>query len=187
MRQQVFIYGAGAMAIVLALSNYLVLFPLGDWLTYAAFSYPFAFLITDCVNRFAGAKCARRVVFAGFAIGVPLSFVFSYFAADINAQTAMRIAAASGIAFACAQFMDVEIFNRLRNNAWWLPPLASSAPASIADTVLFFALAFVATDVPWIQLAAGDLAVKAFMLAVLLPLYRLLTFRLSPPLLLTSH
>ncbi|MGU9951906.1 MAG: queuosine precursor transporter [Gammaproteobacteria bacterium WSBS_2016_MAG_OTU1] len=180
MRKQTFFYGAGAMALVLALSNYLVLFPLGDWLTYAAFSYPFAFLITDCVNRFAGAACARRVVFVGFAIGVPLSFVFNYIAADLTAQGAMRIAAASGAAFACAQLMDVAIFNRLRNNAWWLPPLASSAPASIVDTFLFFALAFIATDVPWVQLAAGDLAVKAFMLAVLLPPYRLLTFRLSP-------
>ena len=163
------------MSAVLALSNYLVFFPLGDWLTWAAFSYPLAFLVTDCVNRVAGADCARRVVLAGFAVGVPLSFAVNA-AAGEETLAAFRVAAASGAAFACAQLMDVAVFNRLRNRRWWLPPLASSAPSSAVDSALFFGLAFAGTDVPWMQLAAGDLAVKLLMVAALLPPYRFLTF-----------
>ena len=166
------------MAVVLALSNYLVLIPLGDFLTWAAFSYPLAFLATDCVNRIAGPACARRVVFAGFACGLPLSF-FAGYAGGETAALAARIAFASGTAFAASQILDVAVFHRLRRAAWWLPPLASSAPASAADTFLFFFLAFAGGETPWIALAAGDLAVKTLMILALLPPYRMLTFRLA--------
>lgn len=182
MRDKVFLGGAAAMAAVLALSNYLVLIPLGDFLTWAAFSYPLAFLITDCINRIAGPAVARKVVFAGFVFGVPLSFFVSHFAAGESAILALRIAAASGIAFVAAQLLDVAVFHRLhrlRRAAWWLPPLASSAPASVADTFLFFFLAFVGSGAPWHFLAAGDLAAKAAMILLLLPPYRMLTFRLA--------
>ena len=167
------------MALVLAMSNYLVRFPLGEWLTWAAFTYPLAFLVCDFVNRAAGAACARRVVAAGFIVGVPLSFVFGLGGGD--AVIALRIAAASGAAFAAAQMLDIAIFNRLRHAAWWLPPLASSLPAVSADTFLFFALAFAGTEVPWQVLATGDLAVKIGMALLLLPPYRLLTWRLANP------
>lgn len=170
--------GTAAMAVVLALSNYLVLLPLGEWLTWGAFSYPLVFLVTDCVNRAAGAACARRVIAAGFIFGVPLSFFTNYAVADSGFITAARVAAASGAAFAGAQLLDVAIFNRLRNASWWLPPLASSATASVIDTFLFFALAFAGLGLPWMQWAAGDLAVKALMVAILLPPYRFLTLRL---------
>lgn len=178
MHNKVFWGGAVAMALVLALSNYLVLIPLGDFLTWAAFSYPLAFLVSDCVNRAAGPACARKVVFAGFACGLPLSFIAVYSGGETVALAA-RIAAASGTAFAVSQLLDVAVFHRLRRAAWWLPPLASSAPASAVDTFLFFFLAFAGSGVPWTTLAAGDLAIKTLMILLLLPPYRMLTFRLA--------
>ncbi len=167
------------MAAVLAASNVLVLFPLGEWLTWAAFSYPLAFLVTDCANRAAGPKCAQKIVLAGFIIGAPLSFFANFYGAGETALVAGRIAAASGAAFAAAQLLDIAVFHRLRRAKWWLPPLASSAPASVVDTFLFFALAFAGAGLPWAQWAAGDLAAKALMILLLLPPYRILTFRLS--------
>ncbi len=175
--KRVFWRGAAAMALTLAVSNYLVRFPLGDWLTFAALTYPAAFLITDCANRIAGAAAARRVVFAGFVFGVPLSFVFGGALAGDFAGAA-RIAAASGAAFFCAQSVDVAVFDRLRRRGeWWRAPAFSSLPASALDTVLFFSLAFAGTDAPWTTLAAGDFAVKLAMIWILLPPYRLLTRR----------
>lgn len=150
------------MAATLALSNFLVQFPMGDWLTWGAFSYPAAFLVTDLSNRFGGAAFARRVVYAGFAVGVVISIITS----------TGRIAAASGVAFLCAQLLDVLIFDRLRRSAWWRAPVISSAAASITDTFLFFALAFYSTGGPWPTWAAGDLLAKAAMLAVLIVPYR---------------
>ena len=176
MHNKAFWGGAAAMAAVLALSNFLVLIPLGDFLTWAAFSYPLAFLVSDCVNRIAGPTCARKVVFFGFVFGLPLSFFVVYAGGD-SAALAVRIAAASGTAFVAAQLLDVAVFHRLRRAAWWLPPLASSAPASVVDTFLFFFLAFVGSGVPWATLAAGDLAAKILMILVLLPPYRMMTFR----------
>ena len=180
MRDKTFFYGAAAMAAVLALSNTLVRYPFvwfEEWLTWAAFSFPLAFLVTDCVNRAAGVAMAQKVVAAGFVVGVPLSFAVNV---GDGATVAARIALASGVAFACAQLLDVKIFSRLRHNAaWWLPPMASSAPASLVDTFLFFGLAFFSTGVPWLQLAVGDLAVKILMILLLLPPYRLLTFRMQ--------
>lgn len=170
------------MAVVLVVSNYLVQFPLGNWLTLAAFTYPLAFLVTDCVNRTGGGGIAARVVGVGFIFGVPLSLAFNYFTADSGGWlAAVRISAASGLAFALAQTMDIAIFNRLRRRAaWWQPPLFSSALASVADTALFFSLAFAGSDVPWLTLGLGDLAVKALMLLLLLPPYRLLTLHWKP-------
>ena len=179
MQSKVFVIGSVAMALVLALSNYLVLFPLGEWLTWAAFSFPLAFLVTDCVNRIANAAIARKVVYVGFIIGAPLSFFSAQAADGATWQNAARIAIASGTAFACAQLLDIAIFNRLRKAVWWLPPLASSAPTAVVDTFLFFGIAFVGLGLPWQQWAVGDLFVKAIMIAILLPPYRLLTFRFA--------
>ena len=181
----IFLGGVLSMAAVLTVSNYLVQFPVGDWMTWAAFTYPLAFLVTDCVNRAADAATARRVVVVGFVFGVPLSFFFNYYfpAGDVAAAdiviVAARIAFASGAAFAAAQLLDVTIFDRFRRAAWWLPPLASSMPSSLLDTALFFFLAFAYTDVPWLSLAIGDFAVKAAMALLLLPSYRFIVWRLA--------
>ena len=164
--------GAAAMAAVLIVSNYLVQFPLGNWLTWAAFTYPIAFLVTDCINRTAGAALATKVVLFGFLFGVPLSFLF-ILASTGDWFIAGRIAGASGLGFISAQAADIAIFSRLRNAAWWLPPVASSAPASLLDTTVFFFVAFAGTNTPWAALAAGDLAIKILMVVLLLPLYRL--------------
>ena len=179
----VFRLGAFAMAAILALSNYLVLQPINDWLTWGHFSYPLAFFVTDCVNRAAGARIAKRVVAVGFCFGVPLSFAVNalFPAADSEIwSAAARIAAASGLAFACGQALDVTVFNRLRDSAWWRAPMFSSAAGSVADTFLFYFLAFAgAGGLPWTTWALGDLAVKCVMLAALLPPYRFFLFRLA--------
>ena len=181
----VFRAGAGAMAGILALSNYLVLLPLNDWLTWGHFSYPLAFLVTDCVNRAAGARVAGRVVAAGFVFGVPLSFAANaLFAAGGGGEgvlfAAARVAGASGAAFLCGQVLDVAVFDRLRHSAWWRAPVFSSAAGSVADTFLFYFLAFAgAGGLPWTTWALGDLSVKALMLAALLPPYRFFIFRLA--------
>ena len=154
-----------AMAVVVAVSNFLVQFPIGDWLTWAALSYPIAFLVTDITNRGFGATAARFVALWGFAWGV----VLSLWLADV------RIALASGTAFLCAQMLDIGLFARLqaRMPQWWVAPAVSSAVASIVDTWLFFALAFAGTTVPWVQLGVGDLLAKAVMVLVLLLPYRM--------------
>ena len=163
--------GVAAMALVVTASNVLVQFPLNDWLTWGALSYPFAFLVTDLTNRRFGPGGARRVVWAGFACAVALSVWFA----------GPRIAAASGTAFLVAQLADVQVFDRLRNARWWQAPLVSSALGSILDTALFFSLAFAGTGLPWTTWALGDLAVKAgFALALLIP-FRLLLEATRPP------
>lgn len=182
---KVFIGGAAAMALVLALSNLLVLFPIGEFLTWSAFVYPMSFLVTDCVNRIAGASVARKVVIFGFVFGVPLSFVFAYFGSGQGALVAARVALASGTTFCCSQLLDVFLFDRIRRAAtgskskWWLPPLVSSAPASVLDSFLFFALAFAGTGIAWYKFALGDLGAKLFMVFFLLPIYRRVTVRLT--------
>ena len=179
----VFRLGAAAMAAILALSNYLVLQPINDWLTWGHFSYPLAFFVTDCVNRAAGPRVAKKVVAVGFCFGVPLSFavnaLFPAVDSDILAAAA-RVAAASGVAFACGQGLDVAVFNRLRESAWWRAPAFSSAAGSVADTFLFYCLAFAGPGwLPWPTWALGDLAVKCLMLAALLPPYRFFVLRLA--------
>ena len=162
------LFGIGAMVAVVAVSNVLVQFPIGDWLTWGAFTYPVAFLITDLTNRAFGPAKARRVVCVGFALAVLLSIWLA----------TPRIALASGAAFLAAQLLDVRIFDRLRRTGtWWLPPLVSSSIASALDTALFFSIAFAGTAVPWITLGIGDYAVKlAVALAMLVPFRALMTF-----------
>lgn len=165
------IVGAIAMAVIVYVSNRLVVIPINDWLTWAAFTYPFAFLVTDLVNRRAGAKVAMQVVIVGFALGVVLSFV----AGD------PRIAVASGLAFLLAQSLDVAVFSKLRQRSlWWVAPGVSSTLGSVVDTFLFFSIAFVGTGVPWLQLAFGDLAVKLLMVLLALVPYRLLAQIIAP-------
>lgn len=147
------------MAVVL-LSNIAVQFPINDWLTWGAFTYPLAFFVNDLTNRSLGPKQARWAVYWGFALGVLLSL----WLADV------RIAVASGIAFFVSQLLDVKLFDHWRQRPWWQVPLWSSAIASIIDTTLFFSLAFAGTGLPWVTWALGDFAVKMLMaLALLLP------------------
>jgi len=158
-----------AMAAVIVLSNVLVQHPINDWLTWGAFSYPLVFLVTDLTNRALGPQMARRVAFVGFGIAVLLSL----WLAD------WRIALASGAAFLLAQLLDISVFNRWRQASWWKAPLIGSLVASVVDTAVFFFLAFAGTDMNWLMLAAGDLAVKALMAALLLAPYRALLPRLQ--------
>lgn len=171
-----FFIGAAAMAAALAAANYLVRFPINDWLTWAAFCYPAVYLICDCVNRLRGAALARRVVAAGFAAGLPLSFVFVYWDSG-NAALAARIAGASGAAYLISQLLDVAVFDKLRRREWWRAPLVSSSLASAVDALIFFAVAFAGSGLPWFTWMLGNLAAKAVMLFLLLPPYRVLTAR----------
>lgn len=195
--------GVAAMAVVVIASNVLVQFPVGgtlgpivlaDLLTWGAFTYPVAFLVTDLTNRRLGPAMARRVVFAGFALAVVLSI----------ALATPRIAIASGSAFLVAQLLDVAVFDRLRRRAWWQPPLVSSVLGSLVDTFLFFTIAFAAlfafvgpndpfaiasapllgalpAEAPrWVSWALGDLAVKLLVALALLAPYRALLALLAP-------
>ena len=158
-----------AMAAVIVLSNVLVQHPINDWLTWGAFSYPLVFLVSDLTNRALGPVVARRVAWAGFAVAVAVSL----------ALAPWRIALASGTAFIVSQGMDILVFNRWRRQTWWKAPLWGSLVASAVDTAVFFFLAFAGSDMNWLMLAAGDLAVKSAMAALLLAPYRALLPRLS--------
>ena len=167
---------AFSMALVVALSNYLVQFPvkyigLQDLLTYGAFSYPVAFLITDLSNRRYGKNTAKKIVYLGFALGVFLTF---YFSTNYSDLISIRIAIGSGTAFLVAQLIDVNIFDRLRNKIWFAAPLVSSLIGSTIDTFLFFSIAFYGTKINWITLSLGDLFVKIFVALVMLIPFRLL-------------
>ena len=164
---------AAAMAVVVAVSNVAVQFPINDWLTWGALTYPVAFLVTDLTNRRFGAAATRRVVYVGFAIAVALSVW----------AAGPRIAAASGSAFLAAQLLDVLIFDRLRRSeTWWRAPLASSLSGSAVDTALFFSLAFAGTGLPWITWGLGDFGVKVAMaLALLMPFRTLMRFVAAAP------
>lgn len=158
-----------AMLIVITASNYLVQFPINDWLTWGAFTFPVAFLVTDLTNRAVGASAARRVAWTGFAIAVLVSL----------ALAPWRIAVASGVAFIVGQLLDIVAFNKLRTLSWWKAPLIGSVVASVVDTGIFFFLAFYGSDMNWLTLAAGDLGIKWLMAAVLLAPYRLMLPRLQ--------
>ncbi len=153
-----------AMAAIVALSNVAVQYPINDWLTWGALTYPASFLITDLTNRRFGPSRARIVVYVGFACAVALSFWLA----------TPRIALASGTAFLVAQLMDVAVFDKLRRLPWWQAPLVSSGVASVVDTALFFSLAFAGTGLPWVTWGIGDLGVKFAMAALLLLPFRLL-------------
>ncbi len=157
-----------AMLIVITSSNYLVQFPINDWLTWGAFTFPVAFLVTDLTNRAVGATAARRVAWIGFSIAVLVSLTLAPW----------RIALASGAAFILGQLLDIVAFNRLRALSWWKAPLIGSVVASVVDTGIFFFLAFAGTELDWLMLSAGDLAIKWLMAALLLAPYRAMLPRL---------
>ena len=164
------------MGVVVLSSNYLVQFPikyygLEEILTYGAFTYPVAFLITDLANRSYGKIIARRIVYIGFTIGVSFTLLFSTNFADL---ISLRIAIGSGTAFIVAQLLDVQIFDQLRNRKWFVAPLTSSFIGSTVDTFLFFSISFYGTGIPWITLSLGDLAVKIFVALMMLIPFRLL-------------
>ena len=170
------------MGVVVLLSNYLVQFPvnylnLNEILTYGAFSYPIAFLITDLSNRSFGKSSAKKIVYIGFAIGISFTLLFSTNFTDL---ISIRIAIGSGTAFIIAQLLDVQIFDNLRKKKWYIAPLTSSIIGSTVDTFLFFSISFYATGVPWVTLSLGDLLVKILItLAMLIP-FRLLLKTLKP-------
>ena len=164
------------MGVVVLSSNYLVQFPINYYgleeiLTYGAFSYPIAFLITDLANRSYGKVVARKIVYIGFVIGIAFTLFFSTTFTDL---ISVRIAIGSGTAFLVAQLLDVQIFDQLRKKKWFVAPLTSSLIGSTIDTFLFFSISFYATGIPWITLSLGDLAVKIFVALIMLIPFRLL-------------
>lgn len=192
------------MAVIVVLSNILVQFLVGDWLTMGAFVYPFAFLVTDIVNRLLGVSAARKVVGAGFVVGVFCTILGSFIVGPSGPLVTLRIAIGSGTAFLVAQLLDVAIFDRLRRGAWWRAPLVSSLIGSIVDTFMFFAIAFSAqlaflepsNDVSWaneylpllgfgpasplwMSLAVADFGMKMAVALFALGPFRLITGRLA--------
>lgn len=153
--------GVIAMAAIVVASNILVQFLFGNWLTWGAFTYPFAFLVTDLMNRLYGAPAARKVVLAGFVVGIACSFIGTQIIGEFGPLVTLRIALGSGTAFLIAQLTDVLVFDRMRAGTWWRAPLVSSLVGSSLDTAIFFSIAFSASlsfiepanDVSW----AGDI------------------------------
>ncbi len=191
--------GTLAMAIIVVASNILVQFPIGNWLTWGAFTYPLSFLVSELVNRFHGVAAARKVVLAGFAVGLICSFVGTQIVGEFGPLVTLRVALGSGLAFLVGQMLDVNLFNRLRQAAWWRAPLISGLLGSSMDTAIFFTIAFSAmfiwiepgNDVSWatgpvpllglgplvplwVSLAMADWCVK-----VLVDLCALMPFRLA--------
>lgn len=194
--------GILAMAAIVVTSNILVQFLFGNWLTWGAFTYPLAFLVTDVMNRLYGTAAARRVVIAGFVVGIICSLIGTQIMGEFGPLVTMRIAIGSGIAFFVAQMIDVSIFDRLRAGNWWSAPLASSLIGSAVDTALFFSIAFSATfsfiapsvDVSWagevvpilnvgpaapywVSLAIADFGVKLALALIALVPFHMLTRR----------
>jgi uncharacterized integral membrane protein (TIGR00697 family) len=164
------------MGAVVLSSIYLVQFPinyynLSEILTYGAFSYPIAFLITDLANRSFGKIVARKIVYLGFLLGIGFTVIFS---TDFADYISIRIAIGSGIAFLTAQLLDVQIFDKLRKKKWFIAPLTSSMIGSTVDTFLFFSISFYATGIPWFTLSLGDLSVKILVTLIMLVPFRLL-------------
>lgn len=190
--------GIIAMALIVLASNILVQFLFGNWLTWGAFTYPLAFLVTDVMNRLYGPSAARRVVFAGFIVGVICSLIGTQIQGEFGPLVTLRIALGSGIAFLTAQLLDVSIFDKMRDGAWWRAPLASTLIGASVDTALFFSIAFSASlsfieptnDVSWAgemlpMLGIGpvaplwvSLAVADWMVKIALALLALIPFRL---------
>ena len=190
--------GILAMAAIVVASNILVQFLYGQWLTWGAFTYPLAFLVTDIMNRVYGREAARRVVFAGFAVGVACSFIGTQINGEFGPLVTLRIALGSGLAFLTAQLLDIRVFNQLREGAWWRAPVVSSVVGSTVDTALFFTIAFSASltflepgnDVSWAGevlpiLGVGpaaplwvSLAVADWMVKMSLALLALVPFRI---------
>ncbi len=180
--KKIFLILSFLMGVVVLASNYLVQFPINHYglneiLTYGAFSYPIAFLITDLANRSFGKVVARKIVYIGFAIGISFTLLFSTNFADL---ISIRIAIGSGTAFLVAQLLDVQIFDKLRQKKWFIAPLTSSLIGSTVDTFIFFSISFYGTGVPWITLSLGDLSVKIFVALIMLIPFRLLLKTLKP-------
>ena len=170
------------MGAVVLSSNYLVQFPvnyygLNQILTYGAFSYPVAFLITDLANRSYGKIVARKIVYFGFFLGIGFTVLFSTNFADL---ISIRIAIGSGVAFLTAQLLDVQIFDNLRKKKWFVAPLTSSLFGSTVDTFLFFSISFYGTGIPWFTLALGDLTVKIIVALIMLIPFRMLLKTFKP-------
>ncbi|MEZ5685465.1 MAG: queuosine precursor transporter [Paracoccaceae bacterium] len=201
--------GILAMATIVVASNILVQFLLGDWLTWGAFTYPFAFLVTDVMNRVYGPAAARRVIFAGFVVGVACSLIGSQIMLQGDGfeypAVTLRIALGSGTAFLIAQMMDVAVFDRLRTGRWWRAPLVSTLIGSSLDTAIFFSIAFAGqlaflepgNDVSWaneavpllglgaaaplwVSLALADWGVKLALSLVALVPFKAIVTKLSP-------
>lgn len=149
--------GIIAMAIIVVASNILVQYPLGGFLTWGALTYPFAFLVTDLINRLDGPLAAARVVLFGFVVGIICSLIGSQIQGEYGPLVTLRVAIGSGLAFLCAQMLDIAVFNRLRAGNWWRAPLISTLVSSTLDTAIFFPVAFSAAlvalepanDVSW--------------------------------------
>ncbi len=196
--------GILAMAAIVVASNILVQFLYGQWLTWGAFTYPFAFLVTDVMNRVYGAAAARRVVVAGFVTGVACSLIGTQIIGEFGPLVSLRIALGSGLAFLCAQLLDITIFNRLRGTAWWRAPLISTLFGATLDTMIFFTVAFSAAltflepsnDVTWaneslpllgigplaplwVSLASADWSVKLMLSIVALLPFRLIVAKMT--------
>ncbi|SUV68839.1 membrane protein [Bordetella avium] len=171
MRGYQFLIAVTCMGAVVVGSNILVQVPLNNWLTWGGLSYPVAFLVTDVLNRRFGPAAARRVAWFGFAAAL---FISVWVASP-------RIALASGLAYICAQLIDIQIFDRLRDQRWWRAPLVSGVIGATADTVIFFSVAFAATGTPWITWLAGDLAIKLAINISMLAPFRALMWNLARP------
>ncbi|MEM1352499.1 MAG: queuosine precursor transporter [Pseudomonadota bacterium] len=203
--KRAYLPGIIAMAVIVVASNILVQFLYGNWLTWGAFTYPLAFLVTDVMNRVYGARAARRVVFAGFMVGVLCSLVGTQIVGEFGPVVTLRIALGSGIAFLTAQLLDVAVFSALRDGRWWRAPLASTLIGSTVDTALFFSIAFSASlsfidpaiDVSWageilpilgfgpeaplwVSLAIADWCVKLLIAMIALIPFRVITVRVVP-------
>ena len=181
MKRSFFLLSLLMGAVVLS-SNYLVQFPvnyygLNQILTYGAFSYPVAFLITDLANRSYGKIVARKIVYFGFLLGIGFTVLFSTNFADL---ISIRIAIGSGVAFLTAQLLDVQIFDNLRKKKWFVAPLTSSLFGSTVDTFLFFSISFYGTGIPWFTLALGDLTVKIIVALIMLIPFRMLLKTFKP-------
>lgn len=197
--------GIIAMAIIVVASNILVQFLFGSWLTWGAFTYPLAFLVTDIMNRVYGAGPARTVVFVGFIVGLFCSLVGTQIMGEFGPLVTFRIAIGSGIAFLTAQMLDVGIFSALRRARWWVAPLVSTVVGSSVDTALFFSIAFsgalawlepgndvswanemlpllgMGPVVPlWVSLAVADWGVKLSLALIALAPFRWVTMRRAP-------
>jgi uncharacterized integral membrane protein (TIGR00697 family) len=196
--------GILAMAAIVVASNILVQFLFGQWLTWGAFTYPLAFLVTDVMNRVYGPALARKVVFAGFVTGVICSVIGTQIQGEFGPLVTWRIALGSGLAFLTAQLLDIAIFDRLRDGAWWRAPVVSSLIGSTVDTALFFTIAFSAqlaflepgNDVSWanealpllgvgpvvplwVSLAVADWGVKLALAVIALAPFRLIVRQLT--------
>jgi uncharacterized integral membrane protein (TIGR00697 family) len=192
------IYAILAMGAIVVASNIGVQFLVADgWLTWGAFTYPLAFLVTDVTNRLYGAEKARKVVLAGFGVGLACSLVGTQIVGEFGPLVTLRIALASGTAFLMAQLLDIAVFSRVGHRVWWRAPLASSVIGSSVDTALFFTIAFAGFlafptawgDVSWAQeatavgplwvgLALADWGVKLGVALLALVPFRLVTARM---------